>query len=47
MWQSTECSEMDTLFLPEKMKGRDHFEEMKCRLQDNTKINLEGIGRRL
>ena len=47
MWQSGECSEMDTLFLPENLKGRYHFEEQKCRLQDNIKINLEEIGRRL
>ena len=25
-----------------KLKGRDHFEEQKCRLQDNIKINLKG-----
>jgi hypothetical protein len=38
---------MDTLFLPQKLKGRDHFEGKKCRLQDSIKINLKGIGRRM
>jgi len=38
---------MDTLFLPEKLKGRDYFEEHNCRLQYNIKINLKGIGRRM
>jgi hypothetical protein len=38
---------MHTLFLPEELKGSDHFKEQKCRLQDNIKINLKGTGRRM
>ena len=33
---------MHTLLSPLKLKGSDHFEEQKCRLQDNIKINLKG-----
>jgi hypothetical protein len=35
------------LFLSEKMKGRDHVAEELCRLWDNIKIELKGIGRRM
>jgi hypothetical protein len=38
---------MHKLFLPEELKGRDHFEQRKYRLRDNIKINLKGIGRRM
>jgi hypothetical protein len=33
------------MFLPQKLKGGDLFEEQKCRFRDNIKISLKGIRR--